>query len=95
MNWITNSTIETIEELERREEEEIGYYQPKHKIAVIIGENSHNRGHRSVYSDALFVYMYDTSDYKGDLFMSCIYGNLDENQEELYDYLLTTGKFIQ
>lgn len=95
MKWITNTTIATLEELERREEEEIGYYQPKYKMAVIIGENSHVRGHRAVYSDVLFIYMYDTSDYKGDLFMGCISGLLDEDQSDLFNYLLTTGKFIQ
>ena len=71
-----------------------------YKIGMIVGPNSEDRGRREKKDNTLLIYMFNTSDYKGDIFERVFY-TLDRVWDdyaesiELEEYLLSTGKVIQ
>jgi len=85
MNW--NSTISAV--FENTEEDEIGYYTPiKHRLAIFCEENDPCRGTRDVEDGMLMVYMYNLSDYKGDLFNSIYFGSIHKSIGEMHTWTL-------
>lgn len=69
------------------------------KLLRIVSENSENRGIRVKFNHTLIVYLNNLSEYKGDIFDAVSFnlpGDLADYPEcdELYDYLINTGKII-
>lgn len=100
MFWTTATTIynDTSQNVEEIPEETFAPID--FKIGMIVGPNSDKRGRREKKDNALLIYMFNTSDYKGDIFKRVFYTldrALDNYAEsiELEEYLLSTGKVIQ
>ena len=69
------------------------------RLLRIVSENSENRGIRVKFNHTLIVYLNNLSEYKGDIFDAVSFnlpGDLADYPEcdELYDYLINTGKII-
>ena len=91
---IYNDTSQNVEEITEETFAPIDY-----KICMIVGPNSEDRGRREKMDNALLIYMFNISDYKGDIFDAVSFnlpGALADHPEcdELYDYLINTGKII-
>lgn len=84
--YYTQATPENVEET-------IGYFKPiNYKTAVICTETCPFRGKKMKLGNDLHVYMNSIEDYKGDIFDTLSLGKIDENNIELVDYLVSTGK---